>query len=179
MANIISAVFQDRSSAERAVTQLREMGIPDNAISVVGRHGEDIEGNNVATEHHDADTKTSGMAKGIGIGAGVGALFGLAAALIPGVGPFITAGALASVLGSVGGGAAAGAIVGGTTGGIVGVLENYGVSRDEAQYYGGELERGGWFVGVDTSMANVSSVNVDSIRQTLQANGGRSSAYMA
>jgi hypothetical protein len=83
-------------------------------------------------------------------GAGAGLLFGLAALAIPGVGPFITAGALASALGTTGGALAAGAIVGGTSGAIAGGLSKAGYSKDEAEFYGPAVERGGVLVAVDT-----------------------------
>jgi hypothetical protein len=82
-------------------------------------------------------------AKGAAAGAGAGLLFGLAALAIPGVGPFITAGALASALGTTGGALAAGAIVGGTSGAIAGGLSKAGYSREESQFYGPAVERGG------------------------------------
>jgi hypothetical protein len=173
--DIVAAVFPDRASAERAIQNLRNMGVPDQSISVIAQHDEGHVETHGDVHEHSADNKASGTMKGLTVGAGVGALFGLAAAFIPGIGPFITAGALAQALGTVGGAAAAGAIVGGTAGTIVGMLENYGLSGDDAKHYAGEIERGGVFVGVATG------VGVDSsrIRETLVSAGGQSSAYMA
>ncbi len=172
--NIVTAVFPTHDSAERAVQSLRTNGVPDSSISVVAQHAGQVESHGEVEDAH-ADNTASGTMKGITIGAGVGALFGLAAAFIPGIGPFITAGALANALGTAGGAAAAGAIVGGTTGGIVGMLENYGLSGEDAKHYAGQIEGGGVFVGVSTG----AGLDASQIKETLRANGGQTSAYMA
>jgi hypothetical protein len=160
MANIVSAVFDDRTDAERAVSWLRSNGVSDSAMSIVGRQGDDYRATGDLADDDDAADDAADAGKGAltgaGVGAGVGALFGLAAAAIPGVGPFITAGALASALGTAGGAAAAGAIVGATSGGLAGALSGWGVSENEARHYAGEVERGGTYVGVDLDQATVS-----------------------
>jgi hypothetical protein len=159
--NVVSAVFDDGRDAQRAVDWLRDQGIPNSAISVVARQGEDYRATGDLSEDDDeiaddAREVGSGALTGAGVGAAAGALFGLAAAAIPGVGPFITAGALANVLGAAGGLAAAGAIVGGTSGALAGALSHWGLSEAESRYYAGEVERGGTFVGVDLSQTSVS-----------------------
>jgi hypothetical protein len=97
-----------------------------------------------------------------------GLLFGLAALAIPGVGPFITAGALASALGTTGGALAAGAIVGGTSGAIAGGLSKAGYSREESEFYGPAVERGGVLVAVETEGA----VSPEKTREILARHGG-------
>ena len=152
---IVSAIFDSRSEAERAVTELRAAGVNEAAISIVAQHeGEGSE--SVATADSGEDA-TSGATKGLAVGAGVGALFGLAALAIPGVGPFIAAGALANALGATGGALAAGAIVGGTAGGISGALTNYGVSEEDSRYYEDRLDGEAVIVTVDTEQAGLSA----------------------
>ena len=90
-------------------------------------------------------TASSGAAWGGVVGL---AAFGLAALLIPGVGPFITAGVLASALGATGGAIASGAIVGGASGALAGAFAKAGYSREEADFYGSTVERGGVLVAV-------------------------------
>ena len=159
MANIVSAVFNDRSDAERAVSWLRQQGAPDTAISVISREGET--GSAGVTEGaHDAADAGKGALTGAGIGAGVGALFGLAAAAIPGIGPFITAGALANLLGVTGGAMASGAIVGATSGGLAGALSHWGLNEAESKYYAGQVERGSTYVGVDLSNTSLTAGEV-------------------
>lgn len=153
---IVSAIFDSRSEAEQAVTELRSAGVPQDAISIIAQH----EGTTRTSDggghiDHDSDNTGSGIGKGVGVGAGVGALFGLAALAIPAVGPFIAAGALASTLGASGGAIAAGAIVGGTAGGLSGALMNYGVSEEDSRYYEERVSKGGVFVSVDADAAGI------------------------
>jgi hypothetical protein len=147
---IVSAIFHDHQSAERAVTSLRNAGIDDRAIAIVSRRPrEDVAGSQT-DDHSDPDNKGSGALKGLGAGAGVGALFGLGALIIPGVGPFIAAGSLVETLGVAGSAAASGAIVAGTAGGIAGALMNYGVSEEDAAHYEERIRQGGIWIAVDT-----------------------------
>ena len=110
----VTAVFDDRTQAERAIAELRRRGIPDSEMSIVSRRPDDVDVTGRAAD----DTTGERVGKGALAGAGVGTLFGLAALLIPGVGPFVTAGVLASALGATGGAIASGAIVGGTSGAL-------------------------------------------------------------
>lgn len=163
----VTAVFDSRSEAERAVAALRQLGVSDSQISVVAQHGEDAAvtgGGSVAHNAGDHDDGTGErMGKGALAGAGAGALFGLAALAIPGVGPFITAGWLASALGATGGALAAGAIVGGTSGALAGLFAKAGYDEHEANYYGSAVERGGVLVAVDTSAIAATQGEVRSI----------------
>ena len=173
--NVVSAVFHDRDDAEHAVNWLRDNGVPDSAISVVAQHGGQVTGSGaVADDTRDAgdgaSDATRGAISGLGIGAGVGALFGIAAAAIPGLGPFITAGALANILGTAGGAAAAGAIVGGTSGALAGALGHWGLNEAESNFYAGEVERGGTWVGVDLGQTTVGS---DTVMEAFRRYNGR------
>ena len=159
----VTAVFDDQVQAEQAVSALRRNGVADAHLSVVARRPGDVE-----VEGKHGDSAGARVGKGAIAGAGIGAIFGLAAALIPGVGPFITAGALASALGATGGAAAAGAIVGGTSGAIAGALSRAGYSREEAEYYGPAVERGGVLVAAETH-----DVSEGAVRSVLSEYGGR------
>jgi hypothetical protein len=113
MMNRVSAVFDNRQDAEKAVDWLRSRGVPNDNISVLARHADETAAvaERTGAERVDDDAGSDiarGAGTGLAAGAGVGALFGLAAAMIPGIGPFITAGALANALGAAGGGAVAG-----------------------------------------------------------------------
>ena len=166
MTNRVTAVFDRREDAERAVDWLRSNGVPNDNISVLARHADETArvAKRTGAERVDDDPGSDvarGAATGLAAGAGVGALFGLAAAMIPGIGPFITAGALANVLGAAGGGAVAGAIVGGTSGAIAGALAKWGLDEADAKYYAGEIERGGYFVAVDLDGTTLSRSEVE------------------
>jgi len=167
----VSAVFDDRTQAERAIAELRRRGIPDAQMSVVSRRPDDVDVTPGATgtSGKTADDKTGErVGKGALAGAGVGTLFGLAALLIPGVGPFVTAGVLTSALGATGGAIASGAIVGGTSGALAGAFSKAGYSKDEAEFYGSSVERGGVLVAVESD-----DVSTERLRSELMQLGGR------
>lgn len=164
----VTAVFDSQAQAQQAVASLRQMGVSDNQLSVVAKHGGDATVTGGGSVTHD--DKGEQIGKGALAGAGTGALFGLAALAIPGVGPFITAGFLASALGVTGGAVAAGAIVGATSGALANAFTKAGYDEHEARYYGGAVEQGGVFVAVDTTGSNVTP---DQARAALTQGGGR------
>ena len=144
--NLVSAVFDSHSEAERAVSELRAAGVNDSAISIVAQH----DGKNTTT---DGSGDTQEFVGKVAAGAGIGTLLGIAALAIPGVGPLVAAGAIASA--AIPGAAITGAALGGAVGGLEKVMTDHGVSRVDASYYEGRINEGGVFVSVDTSAANV------------------------
>ena len=160
----VTAVFDDRTQAERAVKELRNLGWGDSDFSFVARNED--EAVSAAGRRDNAGERA---AKGAAVGAGAGLLFGLAALAIPGLGPFITAGGLASALGATGGALASGAIVGGTSGAIAGALTRAGYSKEESDFYGPAVEQGGVLVAVETE--DLASAN--EVDETLTQLGGR------
>lgn len=159
---LVSAVFDNHSEADRAVSQLRSAGLDDSAISIIAQH----EGENTKTDGAGENAATDVIGK-TALGAGVGTLLGLAALAIPGVGPLVAAGAIASV--AVPGAALTGAAVGAAAGGLAGLLTDHGVGEDDAAYYEGRINEGGVFVSVDTSNADLTS---DQASEILYRNGG-------
>ena len=124
------AMFDDHASAQRAIQSLRDNGIHDDHISVLGRHDGDIVEEDMDGNAVEATKDIVGKAA---LGSGVGALLGVAALAIPGVGPFVAAGAIAQA--AAGGAAVTGAAVGAAAGGLVGALEDHGIDRDDAEFY--------------------------------------------
>lgn len=165
--NIVSAVFDTRSEAERAVADLRAAGVSDDAISIIAQHN----GKSTTTDGSGADNDgdNDGLVKGLVGGAGLGALAGIAALAIPGVGPFVAAGAIAQS--AIGGAAVTGAALGATAGGLAGALTDHGVSEEDARYYEGRVNSGGVFVSVDTSRG----INPTSALDIMNRSGGHAS----
>jgi hypothetical protein len=162
--NKVTAVFDDRASAERALSELRTAGISDSAISLLGRPDDAIEGG----ADHDEDGASKGSVIASVAGGGVaGAILGVAALAIPGVGPLAAAGAIAAS--AVPTGAAVGAAVGATGGAIARMLTDHDVDGRDAEYYEGRIQSGGTFVSVDTSNADL---DADRVQDILQRNGG-------
>jgi hypothetical protein len=171
---VVSAVFDNRAEAERAISELRGAGISDRAISVVAQHEGETTTTHGTTDHHHRDHDHDGdkTRAGIGTGLGVGALLGFGSLLIPGVGPFIAGGALAETLG-VAGAIGTGALAGGAIGGLAGALKEHGVSDEDSRYYEERIRGGGYFVSVDTRAAGMDDDRVEDI---LYRYGGHSAA---
>ncbi|UUR08993.1 DUF1269 domain-containing protein [Sphingomonas glaciei] len=169
--NVISAVFDSRAEAERAIAELRSAGVDNNAISVIGQdEGRTTETHGDGEAVSDGSEPTSFIAKAAA-GSGIGALLGVAALAIPGVGPLVAAGAIAEA--AVGGAALTGTAVGLAAGGISDLLSKHGVSDEDSRYYGDRINDGGIFVSVDTSRGNVDR---DRIEDVLHRAGGHSSS---
>ena len=161
---IVSAVFDSRDEAERALNELRSAGVSDNAISVIGRR----EGGDGDV---DDGVNKSGAVKGALAGAGVGTVLGIAALAIPGVGPLAAAGAIAAS--AIPEAAAIGAAVGAAGGGLTGLLSKHGVDDEDVRYYEGRINDGGIFVSVNAQDAGVSPAIA---REILYRHGGHNAS---
>ena len=147
--NLVSAVFDNRTDAERAVTELRNAGINDSNISIVAQD----DSNNAVTTDGSGEEVAKDVIGTAALGAGVGTLLGIAALAIPGVGPLVAAGAIASA--AIPGAALTGAAIGAAAGGITGLLKDHGVSDDDAAYYERSINDGGTFVSVEADGATI------------------------
>lgn len=166
MNNVVSAVFDNREEARRAVSELRSAGIPEQAISLVGRPDDD-------QIQDDDDGASKGSVAGAVAGGGVaGALLGVAALAIPGVGPLVAAGAIAAS--AIPTAAAIGAAAGATGGAIARMLSDHEVEGRDAEYYEEHISRGGIFVSVDTRLAEGTA---ESAQIILERCGGHSASY--
>lgn len=164
--NLVSAVFDNRTDAERAVTELRSAGISDSQISIIAQDG----GDKAVTTDGSGEEVAKDVIGTAALGAGVGTLLGIAALAIPGVGPLVAAGAIASA--AVPGAALTGAAIGAAAGGVTGLLKDHGVSDDDADYYERSINDGGVFVSVD---ADGASIDRQSAEDILYNAGGHSS----
>ena len=171
---IASAVFDSREEAERAISQLRDAGISDSAISVVGQPDEEAsEFSQSRTYDNDDETGADkgDVVKGAVIGTGAGAVLGIAALAIPGVGPLAAAGAIAAS--AVPTAAAIGAGAGLAAGSVAGLLASHGVDEEDSKYYEERLTQGGIFVSVK---AEDDGTSTEQAREILFRNGGHSAS---
>ncbi|WP_112383004.1 MULTISPECIES: hypothetical protein [Sphingomonas] len=162
-----SALFDTHAEAERAVSDLRTLGVRDADLSVIAHHDGTTTARSgdgeITDEHH------RNVIRGILGGGALGAGLGVAALAIPGVGPLAAAGAIAAsaVPEAVGIGAIAGAL-GGT---LNETLTKHGVSKEDAGYYGDRLKTGGVLVTVsNTGLAETE------LQEVLYRNGGHNAA---
>ncbi len=146
MTTTVVGVFQTEQSAQTAVNNLRDMGVPLEDISVIARPQGDIynergEVINVTDEHMTAG-------EGLTVGAVWGGLVGLAALALPGIGPLVTSNIFTAAL--------TGAVAGAATGGIAGALiDAASVPEEHANVYAERVHAGSTLVTaqVDDSLA--------------------------
>lgn len=164
----ISRLFDNYADAQSAVRQLRELGVPDDDISVIANNA----------DKWYAPDYAAGAGKGAAIGAGFGGFGGLLAGLgllaIPGLGPVVAAGWFAA--------AATGAAVAGAAGGAIGMLAEAGVAVNDAEVYAESIRRGGSLVSVKVeadekekfeAILSSASVDIATRRNELAATGWR------
>jgi len=162
-----SALFDTHAEAERAVSELRALGVTDGDLSIIAHHRGTTTARSgdgeITDEHH------RNVVRGILGGGALGAGLGIAALAIPGVGPLAAAGAIAAS--AVPEAAGIGAALGAIGGSLNEILTKHGVSKDDADYYGGRLKDGGVLVTVDESQ-----IPSERVREVLRSNGGHNAA---
>jgi hypothetical protein len=166
-ASTVSAMFDNNAEAERAVSELRQMGVSDSALSIIAQSKRTM-----TTRGGDGeitDEEHTSVLRGILGGGAAGAGLGVLALAIPGVGPLAALGAIAAS--AVPEAMAIGALAGAAAGTFNETLKNHGVSDEDASYYGDRLKTGGVLV-----TANVSGGQSERIRDVLYRNGGHSSS---
>ncbi len=142
---MLTGMFRDRDSAERAYNSLSTRGYSHDDVDVVmsdearKRHfGEDTADTELGNKAME------GAGTGSAIGGTLGAIVGAVAAigtnlLIPGLG-LVVAGPIAAAL--------AGAGAGGLTGGLIGGLIGHGIPEERAKRYEEGLKNGNIVMGV-------------------------------
>lgn len=141
---MVTGMFPDRSSAERAYNSLNERGYTKDDIDLImsdqtrKKHFSDAGETEIGTK------AAEGVGKGGAIGGALGAIVGVVAAVgtsivIPGLG-LVVAGPIAAGL--------AGAGAGSITGGIIGALVGSGIPEERARLYEDGVKNGKVVVGV-------------------------------
>ena len=143
--HLVTGMFSDKDSAERAYQNLQEKGYSNSEIHL-------MMSDDTRKKHFPGEVKKTefgtkameGAGKGSAIGGTIGAIAGAVAAigttlLIPGLG-LVVAGPLAA--------AVAGAGAGGLTGGVVGALVGSGIPEERAVLYEKGIKDGNIVMGV-------------------------------
>jgi len=144
---MVSGLFNDRESAERAYSTVSSRGYTHDDTNVIMSDETRNKFYPAGTEHTSelADKTMEDAGKGAAIGGTLGAIIaGIAAigtsVLIPGLG-LVVAGPLAAAL--------MGAGAGGLTGGLIGALVGHGIPEEHAAEYESGIKNGGVFMGVN------------------------------
>jgi hypothetical protein len=141
---MVSGLFRDRESAERAYGSLSERGYGRDDVNLLMS---DDTRNKYFADDDDSELGTKaweGAGKGAAIGGGVGATLAAIAAIgttlaLPGLGLLI-AGPIAAGL--------AGAGAGALSGGLIGALIGHGIPEETARHYEQGIREGGIVMGV-------------------------------
>jgi uncharacterized protein YjbJ (UPF0337 family) len=141
---MVTGLFRDRESAERAYGSVSERGYGKDDVNLMMS---DDTRKKYFSDDDDTELGTKaweGAGKGAAIGGGVGATLAAIAAIgttlaLPGLGLLI-AGPIAAGL--------AGAGAGALTGGLIGALVGHGIPEEQARYYEKGVREGGILMGV-------------------------------
>ena len=141
---LVTGLFRDRDSAERAYQSVSSRGYSDRDINLAMSDdtrkryfsgGAETELGNKATE-------------GAGVGGAVGATVGAIAAAIAAVGTSLVIPGLGLVIAGPAAAALAGAGAGGVTGGLIGALVGWGIPEERVKHYEQGIKEGGILMGV-------------------------------
>jgi hypothetical protein len=155
-------VFSSREAADAAVSELHRSGFSEREIGLIHRNSQDtknVRDRKSTTVDDEAEAATGGAATGAVAGLGIGALVGagVLAGIVPVIGPALFAGTLGVLASNAAGGAA--------VAGLVGALTGWGLSKEDATYYEGEVSAG-------RSIVTVTSDRCAEAQQILTRHGG-------
>ena len=145
-APLVTGLFPDRDSAERAYQELSTRGYGRDDVNLVMTDetrkryfsGDD----SVKTDLHTQ------AAEGAGIGAGIGGTLGAIAAAVAAVGTSIALPGLGLVIAGPLAAALVGAGAGGAAGGLLGALIGWGIPEETVEHYEQGIKNGGILMGV-------------------------------
>lgn len=144
---LVTAMFNDRDSAERAYSTLNSRGYTGDDIHVImSDKARDTHFGDTVVKTELGNKALEGAGTGSAIGTTLGAVAGAVAAIgtnliLPGLG-LVIAGPLAAGLAGAGAGAA--------TGGIIGALIGAGIPEERAKIYEDGVKKGNIVLGVHT-----------------------------
>jgi hypothetical protein len=145
---LVTGLFRDRDSAERAYQSVSDRGYDKNDVNLVM--------SDETRERHFATGATAGRqtelgskaAEGAGVGGAIGGTVGAIAAAIAAVGTTLAIPGLGLVIAGPLAAAVAGAGAGAATGGIVGALIGWGIPEERVKQYDAGIKDGGILLAV-------------------------------
>jgi hypothetical protein len=141
---MVTGLFRDRDSAERAYQSITERGYDRDDVNVVMS-------DETRKRHFTGGEQTelgSKAAEGAGIGGAIGGTLGAIAAALAAIGTSIAIPGLGLVVAGPVAAALAGAGAGAATGGLVGALIGWGIPEERVKRYEEGIKQGGILMGV-------------------------------
>jgi hypothetical protein len=163
---MLTGLFRDRDSAERAYDSLSQRGYDKKDVNLVMS-------DETRKRHFSGDDSTqtelgSKAAEGAGIGGAIGGTLGAIAAAVAAVGTSIVVPGLGLVVAGPLAAALAGAGAGGVTGGLLGALIGWGIPEERVKHYEAGIKDGGILMGVKPRSAD----DAQYLEQQWKANEG-------
>jgi hypothetical protein len=141
--SMITGVFHDRESAERAYRTITDRGYDRDDVNMVMSD----ETRKKVLERGETELGNKAL-EGAGAGAGIGGTVGAVAGAIAAIGTSLVIPGLGLVIAGPVAAALAGAGAGSITGGLVGALVGSGMPEERARVYETDVKKGGIVMGV-------------------------------
>jgi hypothetical protein len=144
---MLTGMFRDRDSAERAYTSLQNRGYSDKDINLM--MSDETRKKHFSKDHDRHDTGLGNKAmEGAGVGSAIGGTLGAIVGAIAAAGTAVALPGLGLVIAGPIAAGLAGAGAGGLTGGVLGALVGSGIPEDRAREYETGIKEGGIVMGV-------------------------------
>ncbi|MDQ3073840.1 MAG: hypothetical protein M3Q97_11325 [Bacteroidota bacterium] len=147
---MITGMFRDRDSAERAYSTLHSRGYEQDDLNLMMSKDTRAKyfDKDDARTHGDTDLGNKAL-EGTGAGATIGGTLGAVVGAVAAIGTTLALPGLGLLIAGPIAGGLAGAGAGGITGGLVGALVGSGIPEDRAKAYEEGLRDGGIVMGVE------------------------------
>ena len=145
---MVTGLFRDRDSAERAYGSLSTRGYSKDDVNLL--MSDETRKTHFSSDDAAADTDLGSKAlEGAGAGAAIGGTTGAVLAAIAAIGTSVVLPGLGLIVAGPLAAALAGAGAGGATGGLIGALIGSGIPEDRAKQYESGVKEGGIVMGVN------------------------------
>lgn len=148
---MLTGLFNDRESAERAYNTLTARGYDSDDVNLVmsdATRKKYFSGDAVTTELGNKATA------GAGIGSAIGGALGAAVAAVVAIGTTVAVPGLGLLIAGPAAAAVAGLGAGGLAGGVVGALIGLGIPEERVEHYQAGIDGGGILLGVTPRSAD-------------------------
>lgn len=144
---LITALFNDRQSAECAYNAITTKGYDKDDVNVM--MSDETRDKYYSSDSVEGDTELGSKAlEGSGVGAGIGGTVGAVIGAIAAIGTSVVLPGLGLIIAGPLAGALVGAGAGGLTGGLIGALVGSGIPEETAEEYETGIKSGGTVLGI-------------------------------
>ena len=164
-AGMVTGLFNDRESAERAYGSLTSRGYTQDDVNLM--MSDETRDKHFEVDNRETELGTKAL-EGAGTGAAIGGTVGATLAAIAAIGTTLALPGLGLLIAGPLAAAIAGAGAGGATGGLVGLLIGAGIPEERVKRYEEGIKKGGILMGVTPR----NTEDADYFEQDWKANRG-------